>query len=88
MLETSGYRPEPQTLNISVCDEQGNCTRSTVSSAGADVQPPHRHTGVAGQNRCPPAVRNPLILDVQINHQRALQGARYRFRIQECNDES
>ncbi|AOT35295.1 hypothetical protein FORC31_p038 (plasmid) [Escherichia coli] len=41
-------------------------------------------------NRCPPAVRNPLILDVQINHQRALQGARYRliFRIQECNDES
>ncbi|MEW9717792.1 hypothetical protein AB3H51_27005 [Escherichia coli] len=49
MLETSGYRPEPQTLNISVCDEEGNCTRSTVSSAGADVQPPHRHTGVVAE---------------------------------------
>lgn len=49
MLETSGYRPEPQTLNISVCDEEGNCTRSTVSSAGADVQPPHRHTGVVSK---------------------------------------
>ncbi len=49
VLETSGYRPEPQTLNISVCDEEGNCTRSTVSSAGADVQPPHRHTGVVAK---------------------------------------
>ncbi|MGU0017146.1 hypothetical protein ACVXG9_28650 [Escherichia coli] len=58
MLETSGYRPEPQTLNISVCDEEGTvpaarcrqqglmCSRLTVTPAW-------------WPNRCPPAVRNP-----------------------------
>ncbi|EFC1482054.1 hypothetical protein HUK76_25465 (plasmid) [Citrobacter portucalensis] len=46
MLESSGYRAEQQTLTISVCDEEKNCTRSTVSSEGTDVQPPHSNTGV------------------------------------------
>lgn len=49
MPETSGYRPEPQTLTISVCDEENNCTRSTVPSARSDVQPPHHHTGVVAE---------------------------------------
>ena len=46
-LERSGYRAEQQTQTITVCDEDNNCTRSTVSSAVSDAQPPHRHTGVA-----------------------------------------
>ncbi|HHE5972442.1 TPA: adhesin, partial [Citrobacter braakii] len=46
VLESSGYRAEQQTLTISVCDEEKNCTRSTVSSEGTDVQPPHSNTGV------------------------------------------
>ncbi|ECC3555059.1 hypothetical protein AU825_22960 [Salmonella enterica subsp. salamae] len=49
MPETSGYRPELQTLTISVCDEESSCTRSTVSSASSGVQPPHRHTGVMAE---------------------------------------
>ena len=46
VLESSGYRAEQQTLTIRVCDDEKNCTRSTVSSEGTDVQPPHRNTGV------------------------------------------
>ena len=47
VTETSGYRPETQTLTISVCDEENNCSRNTVlSSAEADVQPPYSHTDV------------------------------------------
>ncbi|MCZ5349367.1 hypothetical protein O5706_19690 [Escherichia coli] len=47
VTETSGYRPETQTLTISVCDEENNCSRNTVlSSAEADVQPPYSHPRV------------------------------------------
>ncbi|ELO3154437.1 hypothetical protein QWS52_004801 [Escherichia coli] len=46
MTETSGYRPETQTLTISVCDEENSCSRNTVSFAEEDVQPPYSHPRV------------------------------------------
>ncbi|OSK88089.1 putative adhesin [Escherichia coli TA447] len=49
VVESAGYRAAPQTQTISVCDDGKNCTRTTVQSAGPDVHPPHRHTGVVAE---------------------------------------
>ena len=46
---TSGYRSAPQTVSVSVCDENKDCSHSEPLQAQKnDGHPPYRHTGVVG----------------------------------------